>query len=776
MIPATRNDGERHVQYSAKFAVGGLRMAVLVALVLTSQALGQAREGTYTSVSPDKQQAVARQREALAKLEQSVDGNVEIQWRARTDTPRQIKGGILEAAVREVMAGEDGEVKTAYSFLRANRALLGIDDPDTELVLDDKNQGALGRTHLRFSQTFQGIPVWPANLVVHLDTEGNADLMNGAFVRTPRNVSTDPVLDAAGAVEKAGATLPDGAATGLSDATLIIYAPGGNAEPRLAWRLEFHGSLASHWLAVVDAMNGATLTAYNQVCSGNVSGSGIDVWGEYRQVAVWEDGSTYYMIDADKQMFDPNTDEGVIMILDAANTGTDSEAQLYYVTSADPNSWVLRDAVSAAYGLSETYDYYLQRHARNSLDGNGGSLTAVVRFGQSYMNAFWNGELMVFGDGVPFVGALDVVAHELTHGVTQHASKLIYQNQPGALNEAFSDIFGEMVEARSQGRPDWIKGADLPFAIQNYADPRSIEQVPGIPNPSRMSEYWETTEDNGGVHINSSIINYCFYLLAEGMSGAIGLTDAAQIFYLANTEHLVPNSDFLDARLACVRSAEEIFGAGSHQMQKTAEAFDAVEIFGSGAPPRDDSLEDDSLEDNDSLQAARRIQAGIKSLQGMDEDWFRFTVQQASRVTIRIDGPQGDLDLYILDSQGNVLGASTSERSSERLQGTEAGPAERFVLVVPYEGGHSSYTLNLEITPICSSDREGDGVCDSEDNCPDTPNPDQADLDGDGIGDACDEPPAVIDGVCGTGMAMPTLATLMGLTGFGCGLRRRRAV
>lgn len=813
MTLTTRNDSERPAKPLSNRPLGGLRTAVLVALVLTGQALGQARGGVYTPVSTDKQRAVAKQREALAKLQDSTDGEVDIQWRPETGTPRQIKGAVLEAAAREIRAGEDCEVVTACSFLRANKDLLGINDPDTELVLDSKEQGALGRTQLRFSQTFEGIPVWPANLVVHLDTEGNAELMNGAFVRTPEGISTKPVLDETSAVEVAAATLPDGATADPSDTTLIIYAPGRGTEPRLAWRMEFHATLASHWLVVVDAISGSTLTAYNQVCSVTASGSGVDIFGETRQLSVWVESGTGYMIDASKQMFGDGPEEGVITILDAANTGTQGAAQLNYVTSTDPNFWVLPDAVSAAYGLSETYDYYLERHSRNSLDGMGGSLTAVVRFGQDYRNAFWNGELMVFGDAIPFVGALDVVAHELTHGVTQHASDLVYQNQSGALNEAFSDIFGEMVEARSHGRPDWMKGAQLPFLVQNYADPGSIEQVAGLPNPSRMSEYWQTTEDNGGVHINSSIINHCFYLLAEGLSGAIGIADAARIFYRANTVHLVPNSDFVDARLACIQSADEIFGADSNPARKTAEAFDAVEIFGAGLPPAGDSSDDD-WEENDGPQDARSIQPGTKSLQGMDEDWFRFSVRQPSTVTIRIDGPEGDLDLYVLDSQRRQLGASEHAGSSEFLRGTETRPVERFLVVVPQQGGHSAYTLQLEITPTCS-DRDGDGVCDGEDNCPDTPNPgqgdsdndgagnacsgctgldrdadgicdsrdncpdtanpSQADLDRNGVGDACDASPGTVS-VCGTGMAMPMLAMLLGLTGMGRGSRRRRAV
>ena len=139
------------------------------------------------------------------------------------------------------------------------------------------------------------------------------------------------------------------------------------------------------------------------------------------------------------------------------------------IVSSSANSGWLADAVSASFGLSETYDYYLERHNRDSLDGQGGTMTAVVRYGQSLNSAFWNPSLglMLFGDGLPFARALHVVGHELTHAVTTNSADLVYQNQSGALNEAFSDIFGEMVEARTKGTPDWLKGgSDLGITIQ----------------------------------------------------------------------------------------------------------------------------------------------------------------------------------------------------------------------------------------------------------------------------------------------------------------------
>jgi hypothetical protein len=252
--------------------------------------------------------------------------------------------------------------------------------------------------------------------------------------------------------------------------------------------------------------------------------------------------------------------------------------------------------VSASFGLSETYDYYLERHGRDSLDGRGGTMLGIVRFRRNFQNAFWNGTAMVFGDGQPYAGAADVVAHELTHGVTQFSANLIYQNQSGALNEAFSDIFGEMVEARTNGGPDWLKGGELGPPLQNYADPGSVALFPGSPDsyPETMSEFLFADDpildifqgrDSGGVHINSAIINHAYYMLSEGLDGAIGIEDAERIFYRALTLHLVTNSQFIDLRFAAIQSAAEIFGPASAQERATAAAFDAVEIFDDQRPP-----------------------------------------------------------------------------------------------------------------------------------------------------------------------------------------------
>ena len=426
----------------------------------------------------------------------------------------------------------------------------------------------------------------------------------------------DSCLDEATAVEYARTGLTDGAEAEVTASELIIYAPG-DTPPRLAWKLELAIGVTAHWVVVIDAINGDELTAYNQIMHYHhvgqpEEGSGMDLFGERRTLNVWkEKNGPFQMIDTSKEMmynpdFNPlldiDSERGVIQIRDAKNqpeTSDPEEIQLPFpipvVSSGSKDDWEPRDAVSASYNLSQVYDYYWDEHGRNSFDDEGSSITAIVRLGQDFNNAFWHSglNLLAFGNAKPYAGALDVVGHELTHGVITHSANLIYRDQPGALNEAFADIFGEMIEAQEKkGKPDWLIGTklitELNPPMRNMANPATLTFDRGgtRPYPTKMSEYIYTQADNGGVHINSSIINRAFYLLAEGFGEgeAIDLEAAEQIFYRALTVYLFQYSQFIDARLACIQAAKDLFPELDHA-QKVAEAFDAVEIFDAAPTP-----------------------------------------------------------------------------------------------------------------------------------------------------------------------------------------------
>jgi Zn-dependent metalloprotease len=476
---------------------------------------------------------------------------------------------------------------------------LRLDNPDEELQVYRKQADGLGRRHYRYVQRYGGLPVWPTGLIVHLDPGGDVDLMDGTYVPTPSRIPDRPAIDAEPAAARARAAIPHGQEAQAISAELIIFAPT-DRPARLAWKLELATAPDARWLAVVDAATGRVLSLYNRIeTAGAVLGAGLDLFGAPEALNLWKEGGRYWMVDTSKPMFDPASDpprrpRGAITILDARNRPATSDPigqpfpRIFAVVSDLPDGGWLADAVSASANLSTAYDYYYNVHGRNSADGQGGGIRSIVRLARNYPNAFWNSDsqTIFFGDALPFAGALDVVAHEFTHGVTDADAGLVYSGESGALSEAFSDIFGEMAEAYAKGgAADWLHGVRLGQTARDLRDPGSLVARTGQPYPAAMDQFVRTTQDNGGVHYNSTIVSHAYYLLAEGQGGAIGLGAAERIFYRALALHLTPGAQFLDARLACVQSAEELFGAGSTEALKTQEAFEAVGIREPQADP-----------------------------------------------------------------------------------------------------------------------------------------------------------------------------------------------
>jgi Zn-dependent metalloprotease len=207
-------------------------------------------------------------------------------------------------------------------------------------------------------------------------------------------------------------------------------------------------------------------------------------------------------------------------------------------------------------------------------------IDSTVHYGTHFENALWNGRQMVYGDGdgrifKRFTASVDVIAHELTHGVTQHAAALGYAGQTGALNEHLSDAFGIMVKQYTLGQSahesDWLIGADIlgpdvqGSAVRSLAFPGTAYDDPVLgrdPQPSHMRDYVVTTDDHGGVHINSGILNRGFYLAAMAMEGKTWEV-LGRIWYAALTDRLTPEADFADFTRATVDIAGELYGNGS---------------------------------------------------------------------------------------------------------------------------------------------------------------------------------------------------------------------
>jgi Zn-dependent metalloprotease len=253
-------------------------------------------------------------------------------------------------------------------------------------------------------------------------------------------------------------------------------------------------------------------------------------------------------------------------------------------------------SVNEAYdGLGDTYDFYKAVFNRNSLDDNGFRLDATVHYGDHVNNAFFDGARMLFGDGDGilynrFTIALDVIGHELTHGVTAFTSRLVYQDQAGALNESFSDVFGSLVKQYKLGQDaesaDWLIGAGLftervqGKALRSMLEPGTAFDDPELgkdPQPAHMSDYKDTGGwDNGGVHLNSGIPNRAFALAARAIGGN-AWEDAGHIWY-TTLLRLHPTAQFQDAADLSYQAAGEKFGPNSKQQEAVEEAWAEVGI------------------------------------------------------------------------------------------------------------------------------------------------------------------------------------------------------
>jgi Zn-dependent metalloprotease len=249
-------------------------------------------------------------------------------------------------------------------------------------------------------------------------------------------------------------------------------------------------------------------------------------------------------------------------------------------------------AVDEAYdGLGATYDFYWETLRRNSIDDQGLPLNGHVHYANRYNNAFWDGRRMVFGDGDGrlfnrFTIAIDIMGHELTHGVTETEAQLIYKDQSGALNESISDVFGSLVKQYYNGKQavedaDWLIGEGIwanparGKALRSMQDPGTAFE--GDRQPGHMRDYVNTIDDNGGVHVNSGIPNRAFYLAATGMGG-YAWEKAGPIWYAALRDpRLKPDASFIQfARLTIINA--DILFPGGQERQIVRDAWEQVGV------------------------------------------------------------------------------------------------------------------------------------------------------------------------------------------------------
>ncbi len=521
-------------------------------------------------------------------------GAVSKEWNERASVPVFVKERFAEKFPSSTPSN-------AMSYLKKNEHITGIPKPEKSLKVKKIEKDELGMTHVRFNQSVNGVNVEGSDIIVHFNKDNEVVSVNGRINQTISDAALDTTafLNSEDALKTAMSSVnASEELTYEPTAELVVYPFEGRNHTAYKVNVNFMGDEPGNWFVFVDAKTGEVIDKYNALMHADEmktqKGAGKGVHGAHRELHITQvkdenTGTKFALADYS------HANLGGIETYDAKNDNTASNDTLYVGDSAAFISDYDRAAVDAHYNSEKVYEYFLNEHGRNSLDGNGMAIISKVHYGNKYNNASWNGRWMTYGDGdgefmISLSAGLDVAAHEMTHGVITHSANLVYRNQSGALNESFADVFGALVDDS-----DWEMGEDImaPAAkaagmtvLRSLSNPNGVvvsnEQrraysTNGGVYPDHMDEFYHmpTSVDGGGVHVNSSITNHAAYLIAQDL----GREKLGKIYYRALTVYLTSNSDFSDARKAIVQSAIDLYGAGSAEEAAVHSGFDAVGIY-----------------------------------------------------------------------------------------------------------------------------------------------------------------------------------------------------
>ncbi len=491
------------------------------------------------------------------------------------------------------------------------KALLSLNN-NADLILKRTEQDKHGFIHFRFYQTYRGVPIENSMFIIHTKN-GLLKSLGGSIV-----TDFDPLMD-----ERSGAKISaeqsvtaavnyvhakvyawqdaemeqrikmqtgNANATYLPKTSLVWYSPTDDVSPRelrLCYKVDVYARQPlSRAYYFVDAITGQVIGKKDEIFFSDATGTANTAYSGAQTIHSDLNGSSYRLRDYTKG-------NGIITLHgESTKRGNDYTSSSFNWTLTGTNI----AALDAHYGVSQTYAYYKANFNRNSYDNAGTALYSYVNDPTYIDNAFWDGSAMNFNkrsnssQNPGGVTGIDVTGHELTHGVTQSESGLNYSKEPGAMNESMSDIMGKSVQFWSKPSDvNWLMSNDMNWIIRSMSNPNSEGQP-----DTYKGTYWTTSStDNYGVHTNSGVGNFMFYLLVTGGSGTndkgnsysvsgIGLSEADQILYRSNTTYLVPTSQYADWRTACINAATDLYGAGSNEVIQVENAWYAVGIGTAG--------------------------------------------------------------------------------------------------------------------------------------------------------------------------------------------------
>ena len=465
----------------------------------------------------------------------------------------------------------------------------------------------LGHKHYRYRQTYNGVPVECANWIVHTKND-KVYSMNG-LIYPELNGSVNPGLSESAALDYAIAFMDadvykwelqveedhlkreqnDPNATYYPSGEIVLMSQEAVFTPA-SYKLAYKFNIYAHQPVAraevfVDAFTGEILFENEVFHHIDVPGTAQTAYSGPQSIVADSFGGSYRLRE---------TGRGNGINTYDMNEGTNYGNAVDFTD--DDNFWNNANpqldeyATDAHWGAEMTYDYFWLEHNRNSIDDNGFALNSYVHYDNNYANAFWDGQRMTYGDGNGTtwdpLTAIDITGHEVTHGLTTFTAGLIYSYESGALNESFSDIFGTCIEEYAlPSNWDWLIGEDIGSALRSMSNPNAA----GDPDTYLGTNWHTAPSDNGGVHTNSGVQNFWFYLLTEGGTGTndnadnytvngLGITEASQIAFRNLTVYLNQNSDYAEARFYAIQSAIDLFGECTPQVEACTNAWYAVGV------------------------------------------------------------------------------------------------------------------------------------------------------------------------------------------------------
>lgn len=466
-------------------------------------------------------------------------------------------------------------------FFKYYKNEFGVVDPQNEFAQKSIKDDDLGYKHIKLQQMVNGIPVFGNEYIVHFNQNSEIYAVNGNYdVKANNFKKNKDFIKEKDAVAAAMSQLQfdkESFNKELADngvGKLYLYNFNNEYIPVYLVRINYLSPVPGDWFIFVNAYNGQIVDKYNQAPKASVTGSGKGVLGDIKSLNL--DMVTVTSKKTTQTQYQMNDLTRPAQILTyTANYMTRLPGSVVYSTTSVVNDPA---AVDAHYYAGVVYDYYKNKFNRNSLNDRGMTIKSTVHYSRNYVNAFWNGSQMVYGDGdgvqsLALSGALDVVAHEMTHAVDSYEANLVYRDQSGALNESISDCFGTFVEYYAQNSKfDWECGEDVWTPKVANDALRSLQDPTKYGDPAHMNDYLYTTSDNGGVHTNSGIPNKACYLIGSN----IGIEKTEQIYYRALANYFTSSTNFSGARAALAQAAADLYGAT--EVNAVNSAFAAVGI------------------------------------------------------------------------------------------------------------------------------------------------------------------------------------------------------